>query len=610
MWRRLLREALAFGLFLLLALSITWPLATHLSTSVPDRGDPLLNAWILDWVCHALATNPAELFNAPMYYPAPRMLAFSENLIGIGLVVLPFHLAGLPPLTVYNLALLLGFAFAGYGAFVLARMVTGETVPALIAGTIHAFLSFKVAHVQHLQIVWSGWLPLLLAALLLFWRTGRKRHAMLLAGAFLMNGLTNIHWLLFGGVTLLLTIAFLQFAEPRPVPRFWLTLCAALALASVLLLPVLLPYRTVAQEYGARRTTGEAREGSATPKSWLTPSSRNVLYGRLVPQSWHLDERELFPGVLALVLGAVAIGRARTAPRGVAVPMPWRALDAAIAILAIATVLVAVSGRIRLGSLSFAGADVPAMLTAILVIVRLGPWLKSRLATSRFTTPEWSGAIWIVAGVLGSLGWNFFFHPFLFRVVAPFRATRTPARWAAIACVGIALWAAIGAAELLRRNRGRWRPAVAGLLLGAAVLDVAARLPMVQIDWPPAPVYRWLAKVRPPAIVELPLVAEGVPFIYLTASTSHRVPLVNGTSGFETPLHERLRLMEENGAFGDAFLQAIAETGATMIVVHEERLSAEQRQALSPLLSRLPLLAAFGRDRAYGVQRSVPRPSP
>ena len=94
------------------------------------------------------------------------MLAFSENMTGIALVVLPFHLAGLPPLAVYNIALLLGFAFSGYGAFVLARVITRNTSAALVAGVFHAFGSFKIAHVQHLQIVWSGWLPLLLAAIL------------------------------------------------------------------------------------------------------------------------------------------------------------------------------------------------------------------------------------------------------------------------------------------------------------------------------------------------------------------------------------------------------------------------------------------------------------
>jgi hypothetical protein len=101
------RHVGAFAFYLALAVAMTWPLATELSTAVPDLGDPLLNAWIVDWVCHALTHAPLGLFDAPMYYPATNILAFSENMIGIALIVLPFHVAGLPPLTVYNIALLI-----------------------------------------------------------------------------------------------------------------------------------------------------------------------------------------------------------------------------------------------------------------------------------------------------------------------------------------------------------------------------------------------------------------------------------------------------------------------------------------------------------------------
>ena len=109
-----------------------------------------------------------------------------------------------------------------------------------------------------------------------------------------MNGLTNIHWLLFGGFALVVTIAFLQFADPRRERAFWMRLVAALVIASLVLLPFLIPYQIVSDEYGERRTTGEARLGSATPVHWLAASSRNVLYGRLF--GWRAEERELFPG--------------------------------------------------------------------------------------------------------------------------------------------------------------------------------------------------------------------------------------------------------------------------------------------------------------------------
>jgi hypothetical protein len=560
----LLRHLLAFFFHLALAIAFTWPLAQHLSTAVPDFGDPLLNAWIVDWVCHALTHSPLTLFDAPIYHPASNMLAFSENMIGIAIVALPFHLAGLPSLAVYNIALLLGFAFSGYGAFVLARHVTGNDAAAAIAGVIHAFASFKIAHIQHLQIVWSGWLPLLLAALLVYWRRPDGKRAALLAGAFLMNGLTNIHWLLFGGFALLVTIALLQFAEPHRERAFWVRLAGALAIASLLLLPILAPYATVAKEHRARRTSFEARGLSALPQHWLVASSRNVLYGRFFAK-WRVDEKELFPGVLAIALCVVALGVRRQSLRSDSGGASLRSvsesggsaaallkLDIAIAIFTVTAIAVALMGRITIGSLSFVGADVPAMIATVLLIVRLGRRLRVRDAE------KWAGAVWIAVGFLGSLGWYFYLHPFLFRVVTPFRATRVPARWAVIAYVGIAVCAAIGASALIRR--WKW---MAPALLTLAVVETTSRVRWTHVP-PVAPVYTWIAAERPRAILELPMLADGVPFLYLHAQTKHRVPLVNGTSGWETSAHAELRKMEP----GPALVEKARAAGAELIVVH------------------------------------------
>lgn len=592
----MLRHLLVFALFLGGTVAITWPLTLHLPNSVPDLGDPLLNAWIIDWVCHALTHSPLSLFDAPIYHPATNILAFSEHMVGIALVVLPFHMAGLPAIAVYNIALLLGLAFSGYGAYVLARMITGHDVASVIGGAIYAFGSFKIGHVQHLQIAWSGWLPLLLAGLLLYWRRPTGRSAALLAAAFVMNGLTNIHWLLFGGFAMVSTIWFLQFAEPRRERAFWVRLGVALLVASLLLLPFLIPYQIVAELYGARRTSFEARLGSAMPMHWLVATARSVLYGRLF-QTWRTGaERELFPGALAIALMVCAFLRSRPASRSspVRAVTHHRAMDAAIALLVFVSIAVASAGRVRIGAISFAGADVPAMLATILLIVRLAPQLRSTLKASRFSTEELAAGLWIAIGFLGSLGWYFYLHPFLFRVVTPFRATRIPARWAVIAYVGIAVFAAIGAAEIAKRRKS-W----AAVLLVLVVADVAARVRWTEVPRL-APAYVWLASEKPAAVLEVPMIADHIPFLYLHAQTAHRVPLVNGTSGFETPAHEELRKLP----YGEPFIAAAQRNGAEMLIVHDAALSDEQRLAIAPMLARLEPLRHFGSDMIFRIPRA------
>ena len=614
------RELGAFSFFLLLAIAITWPLVLHLDTAAADRGDPLLTAWILDWVCYALLHQPFDLYDAPIYHPGLYPLAYSENLIGVAVLMMPLHLAGLSPLAIQNIALILGFAFSAYGMFVLARLVTRHVVASLLAGIFFAFGSFMLAHLQHIQIIWSGWLPLMLAALFVYWRAPSVRHAAFLGGAFVMNGLTNVYWLLYGGFMLVVTIAFLAFAGAERRDRvFWLRLVTALVIANLVLVPFLLPYQLVANEYAtAQRTTGESRGGSASLIDWLSPSSRNAVYGPLAAPERHRDERELFPGWLPILLAfGFAVSRFRgfavtEEPRNRVTAQPF--VDPAIALLAILAYLTLVEDRITIGRFSFSGSDVPITLLVILLIVRFAPQLRSAIRSSRFTPEELSAALWIVVGFLASLGWNSFLHPFLFRVVGAFRATRTPARWAIIVYVGLALWAAMGVVALLERTRRK--RAVAALLVVLAIVEVLPNFRWDHLDPNVAPVYRWLARTKPGVILELPIIAHGVPYEYILASTTHRVPMINGASGWETPLHEFLREKEEKLEYDDAFLDAAIRNGCAIVIVHEQRLTPERRAALAPMLRRLTPLHRFGSDVVFKTPRapagsaSAPRESP
>src|ERR1051326_7995780 len=308
--RGALRHAGAFLAYVLLAVALTWPLATHLNTYVADHGDPLLNCWIIDWGCYALTHQPLHLFDAPIFHPAKYPLAFSENMTGIDLAVLPFHLAGAAPLVVYNLAMLLGFAFSGYGAWVLARMITGNSVAAFAGGIFAAFVSFKFDHLSHVQVVWTGWLPLLLAAVLAYWRHADLRHAVLLGAAFVMNGLTNIYWLAFGGIPLGITIIFLFIVSEKREATFWRRLTVTLAVSCALLLPFLIPYEVVSKMYHLWRRSSESLAGSATPYDFFMPSESSLLYGKIA-QGRSQPERLLFRGVIPFLLALLSRGGRR-----------------------------------------------------------------------------------------------------------------------------------------------------------------------------------------------------------------------------------------------------------------------------------------------------------
>jgi len=588
------REVCVFLIFLLLAIVFTWPLARHISTLVSDLGDPLLNAWIIDWDCYSLTHSPLHLYDAPIYYPGKYPLAYSENLVGAALLVLPFWLAGLGPITVYNITMLLGFALSGYGTYVLARMVVGSFPGAIAAGVFFAFAPFKFDHLAHVQIICSGWLPLMFAALIAYWRAPSSRRAVLLGAAFVMNGLTNVHYFLFGSVTLALTVIFLAIVQPGRDRRFWLTLAIALVAGSLVLLPFMLPYRVVSNLYGMRRGVDETYGNSATWNDWLVAFGRSRWYGRLPPPSSIYPERHLFTGLVALFLAGFGffLRHRDASPAMTLTPLTPRRrllvrwLDVIMILSAPGVYFGAVMDKVKWTAggkqlLAFGTATLPATVLVVAAIIRFSIRLPRALARdgdqslatvvarSRFTAEEWCATLWMIIGLLGSFGMKAFFHSFLYRYVEVFQSIRVPARWAVIANIGLAVWMAIGIDEIVRRVRTpRWRTAVASALIALSIVDLAE---IIRWEAVPEiePVYRWIAseRVRGP-ILELPMSDNGLQYRYLLGATVHRTPIMNGVSGFETPLHEQLRIKGERSEFDDNFTDTIERNGARFVIVH------------------------------------------
>ncbi|HEX8619512.1 MAG TPA: hypothetical protein VF911_18170 [Thermoanaerobaculia bacterium] len=287
-------------IFIALTAGMTWPLVLNLDRAVSDPGDPFINTWILDWDYHATFHQPLSLFHANAFHPARYSLAYSENLYAIAVLLFPLRAVGVDAISAYNLAMLAGFAFCGFAAYLLGLHLTGSWTAGLAAGVFYAFVPFRFVHLSHLQHVWGGWLPLLLLALLRYAQRPTRRRAIVFALVFVLNGLTNIHYLLFGafaaGITALLLL-------PRST---WRELGFAMAGALLVLAPFLYPYAAVAKLYNMQRSWDEVARFSAVARDWLP--------GAIEP------ERRLFPGALTYLasLAALFVARRRTAPLALA----------------------------------------------------------------------------------------------------------------------------------------------------------------------------------------------------------------------------------------------------------------------------------------------------
>ncbi|MFA6958038.1 MAG: DUF4214 domain-containing protein [Thermoanaerobaculia bacterium] len=603
--RTTLVECAVLLLFVALTVMMTWPLAAHLETAVSDPGDPLLNVRTMSWTWQSLTTPGAEFWDVPYFHPLRYTTAFTENLLGITVWFLPLFAAGVKPLVIYNIAMLAGFAFSGYGAYVLGRLLTGSRGAGIVGGIFFAFVPYRFDHMAHLQHVWSGWLPLALAALVFYGRRPSWQRAALIGGALLVNGLSNGHWLLFGGVAIGLGAILLAILSGRTFDRrFWLPLLVSLAITHGILGVVLRPYGIAGELYGMRRWAGEAKAYSAKFSDWMVASRQSRFYGGTT--SYGHAEVCLFPGAIVLLLASLSVlllRRGDLDAQGACVPaegageMPeerrrklLKILDA-VAFASFVAMCIGFADRAGDDATveTWRKAALPAMLLVSAGFARLwiawpGAWdqraqssLGEKLRGSRLGLELQLCVFWVILGVVGSLGMNSFFHQFLFTQLEPFRSLRVPARWSMIAYVGLAGLAAAGAVALTKRVRESRRPLVAVGISLLLLLELrAAPIRWYFFDTRPPVVYKWLAKAPTTgAVLELPIAQYGWgEYIYLFRQISHRKPILNGISGYPTKLHDRLeRAMSETPITGDLYGE-LERAGCGLLIVHNERFDA------------------------------------
>jgi hypothetical protein len=638
------REAFVFLGFCFFTALVTWPYAAHLRDAVADPGDPYLVSWILWWDYHQTFTDPLNLFHSNLFYPFRYTLAFSEHCYGIALLFFPLFALGAPPLTVHALAIFLGFAACGYGAFRLARTLTGSTGAGWIAGIIFAFVPFRFGLMSHLPYLFSAWIPLLFEALVLFARERTRGRAAWLGVAFFMTGLTTITWLTLSLVPFAVSAAILltRYGIWRDW-AFWRRGGIAVGLASLALLPFLLPYSAAAKLYNFRRSIEEVKGESAQLRHWLSADNRNRIWrglGDHLPQGGRF---RLFPGLLPILLSLAAwfLAVVRVGPTKDSVdpsqvaPARTRwiwALDA----LAIFALIISVpalgtarNGILHSVSTQITSERVLALLVAVIIarfclayprVLRFhNANLIETLRSERRTDAFWLGLALTVIGFCYSLGWNFFFYRILYDVLPFFRSMRVAVRGSMFAYLGLALLAGLGAkclAEIIRSNIPRLRPALVFAILAMLLLFElnTSRLRFVRGEADPDAVTLRLKETpMRGGVVVLP--ANGsVNHRHLLRAADHMKPMIVGTSGFNSPHEDQIEIDTRTGPIPEKLLQLFEDVPASYVVIEnhlvppERRIDYEEFLARAVVAGRLRFINRFdGRSDLYAVVKTEPQ---
>ena len=101
-------------------------------------------------------------------------------------------------------------------AWALARHVTGDPIAAAVAGMVYAFLPWRMEQIPHLQYQWGAFLCLILLFLLRYLEDGPAPGSRSFGVAFAWNALANVHFAVFSGFLVAVTLALVRPATGRP----------------------------------------------------------------------------------------------------------------------------------------------------------------------------------------------------------------------------------------------------------------------------------------------------------------------------------------------------------------------------------------------------------
>jgi hypothetical protein len=545
------RLAVVVLLYAVATVVMTWPIAAGIHRDLPvDLGDPAFVAGVLAWGSERwLALLGGDLhaaidfWNAPIFYPEPLTLAYSEHFALHSLLTLPIYAVTRNAVLCYNVAWLATFVIGGLGMYLLVRDLVGHgsgfSAAAFVAGLAFVFAPYRVATMGHLHVQSAQWMPFVLLGLHRYFRD-RTSEGLLITGAALwaQNMSSGYYMLYFGPFVALYAVVEIGTRGEWRRLATWRDLAVTAGVSLAATMPFALPY--LERTRGTRRALIEVAEYSADVQAWVTASPALRLWGHL--QTLAKPEGSLFPGVTVVVLAAIALWTGRRTVRSAVI----------------------------------------------------------------FATLALAGSFWLSLGPRIEYASHPTDWPSLYRLLMQlpgFNAARVPARFATVSVLAFAILAGVA---LSRFERGRRRVVIAGvaalLLAEAAAMPVATNRTWTsapgQIAPPPARLYRledapevfrYLSRVdRTSVIAHFPfgLVEREIQYGYY--AMLHGRPIVNGYSG-AFPKTYRMRLVALSNPFADRQLTetVLSLDRVTHVVVHGGAYLSDRGAAMIALLESL-----------------------
>jgi hypothetical protein len=556
-------HALPALFFVLLVLALNYPLTLNLSTHVASNpyDDTFEVIWQLATVERAIFeshTNP--FFTPDVFFPHGWYLASGAQPTWYYVLLSPLT-AAVGPVAAYNLITLGTLIVGGFGAYWLARRLTGRTAAALIAGCAYTVAPFFTSRVGgHTHVLFGMmFLPLATGAMLSAMTAARGRRWVMLGGVCLAATILS-HWYFLFIATLPLLGAALTVTSDVSWGRRLARLALLGAITLALITPALLLTWQARQAMfpgGGTFRLSDVEQHGISPDYYLSPNPTHPWarrwVGGIFPVNGEADVASL--GYAAVALAVVGL-----------LTTPWRQTRPFVVMGLIAFVL-------SLGAtLRWRGQR---------VLVAAPAWLSRAVGplTRDLILPDGQLPI-LLPNVL------------LYYALPFYNSVRVWARYAAPLTLVVALLAGFGAAWLLGRGRGG-KLLVA--LLGALILFEGLAVPYIvftDVAVNDRAVNAWLAaQPAGTAIIEYPR-----PWVETTAMYSqslHHQSVVNGYMSF---MPDHLAAVDDQlGEWPNRdALPVLRQWGIDYVIVSRQGDDAHFRETVWPAISDIGALCPVG----------------
>jgi hypothetical protein len=592
--RTVLQQGAVFLGFAVLAIAMTWPLATRLGTHVVDAKwhyDSMVNIHVLGSRMHFMqgrAEGLKSVYDNYFCAPTPYSIANNESHFGLVLLYAPFYLATDDPLLSYNLLLLLCLSLSGYSMYLLARELTGHELAAGLAGVAYAFCPYIFFEMGRIQLVAAQWIPLFALYLHRAARAQNMKDIVLVALLFAIQVGSCLYYAMFMVVYAAFVGLYWLIEHRAFTKKLALGLAVAAIIAGGPIAFMTYPYVAARKDFALTRSQQLTDSYSGRLTDLISVYPMNKAWKSLHDTARGPTEPIAFPGLLigalallSLIVPAISALRGTT-PEGR--KRFWLGLPLALGVLPLAAYLSLLAHTFLAG----------AALVALAVLA----W--------RFVMPQrFLPSLVVVHGLFLVMGLTLFLGPlpfehggepvrglyyYLYKHVFGFDGIRYVSRFTVFNMLAVCILGAFGGAALLGKGKRALPLFVITLALMLAELRNApvalAKLPSVQTV---SPVYEWLRKHPGPepiaTVPAYPMGYYGARNDYL--ALFHRRRTIDGKSSWMPPITHAF-IYESRRMPRRTMTRLLQSLNAKYLVLHTAELDRVRALRVREWLDRRP----------------------